>query len=308
LEEELVIYGLSVNANETIEEIVKKSVIMEKLGFQFVWVADLPSQRYSPAIASVIAEKTKRIRIGLGLLSPFLHSPSQIAHSLITLTTFYGDRFELCIGPGDKDQLKRVGIESSKLDNIPKLLLKAKEEIVKELRRNMLKVRIWLGAQGPKILRLARFFDGVLLNYAHPRFVSWAIKKISLPSKYSVQVGIYAPSYIYLKKEEEPYQLLRLSSLIVATGTSNSVLKKFNLYDKVAKAKEELEKGLTPEEILSHYPSDFVEDFAIYLHCTELDGYLSKLEEIGVKHVVFGYPQNFSLKTIQDLAHSLFKL
>jgi 5,10-methylenetetrahydromethanopterin reductase len=126
------LYGLSINANETIKEIVEKRIEMEKLDFDYVWIADVPTQRYSPTVASAIAKKQK-IKIGLGLLNPFLHTPNQIASSLITLIEFHGNRFELCIGPGDRDQLRRTGILiSSYGKSIPKLILKTKESIVKE--------------------------------------------------------------------------------------------------------------------------------------------------------------------------------
>ncbi len=296
-------YGLTVNVNETVKEIVRKAERMEKLGFDYVWVADVPSQRYSPTAASAIAQKTSNIKIGLGLLSIFLHKPHQISNSLTTLTEFYGDRFELLIGPGDLDQLNRVGI--SNLRHIPELLLKAKEEITEKLSEKGIEAPIWLGAQGPKILKLAKFFDGVLLNYAQPDFIHWAMQKMDLPNKRSTQVGIFAPSYVYTNKEEKPYRLLQRSSAIVALGASKRVLRNFGLYDKVTVAREKLEKGLRLKEVLADFPAEVAEKFSICMHSDNLSGYLSRLKDIGVEHTVFSYPQNFSKETIEALAKSL---
>jgi len=72
-------FGLGVNANETITEIIEKSVEAERLEIDYVWVSDLLAQLYAPAVASAIAGKTRKIRIGLGLISPLLHTPNQIA-------------------------------------------------------------------------------------------------------------------------------------------------------------------------------------------------------------------------------------
>lgn len=97
-------YGLGVNANETVQEMIGKSVEAERLALDHVWIGDVPSQRYAFVVAAAIAEKTKKLTIGLGLLSPFLHSPDQITNGFLTLAEAYGNRFELCIGPGDRDQ------------------------------------------------------------------------------------------------------------------------------------------------------------------------------------------------------------
>jgi hypothetical protein len=244
----------------------------------------------------------------LGLLSPFLHTPNQIASSLITLIEFYGNRFELCIGPGDRDQLRRAGILiSSYGKSIPKLILKAKESIVKEFSKKRIKIPIWLGAQGPKILKLSKFFDGVLLNYANPSFIEWALKEMNLPNKRSIQIGIYAPSYVYSEKKEELCTLLQVSSLIVASGASKTVLKRLGIYNKVDVVRQKLIKGLTPEDVLNEFPIEMVKKFAIFMHSSKLNEYLLELKDLGIKHVVFGYPQNFSLDTIKDLANALFK-
>lgn len=302
-------YGLSVNANETVKEIVEKCIELEKLGFDYVWVADLPAQRYSPIIASAIAEKTNKIKIGLGLLSPFLHTSNQIASSLITLVEFYGNRFELCIGPGDKDQLRRAGIFISKFrDLIPEFLLKSKKIIIKEFNKKGIKIPIWLGAQGINILKLSKFFDGVLLNYANPSLIKWALKEMNLSNKNSIQIGIYTPSYVYFnKKSEDLCTLLRVSSLIVASGASKTVLKRLGLYSKVSSIRKKLIKGLTPEDVLNEFPIEMAKEFSIFMNSNRLNDYILELKSLGINHIVFGYPQNFSLSTIKDLANALFK-
>lgn len=298
-------YGLGVNANETVREIVEKSVEAERLGLDHVWVADVPSQRYGLVVASAIAANTKKLRIGLGLLSPFLHTPDQIANGFFTLVEAYGDRFELCIGPGDKDQLQRVGISIFPPRGISNYLLEARKRIVKKLRENKVRYKIWLGAQGPRILKIAKFFDGVLLNYASPNLIKWAISKIGQMEAKDFQYGVYAPSYIYTDFDEEVYNLLRVACAVVVLGASEIVLRESGLYEKLVVTKEKMKAGFIPESILNDIPAKTLDKFSIHMPSSELHGYLLELAKLGIRHIVFGYPQNFSKKTVRDLGEAL---
>jgi hypothetical protein len=298
-------FGLGVNANETTAEIVTKSVLAEKLGLDYVWVSDVPVQLYAPAVASAIAEKTKNIQIGLGLMSVFLHTPLQIANSLVTLLEAYGERFELCIGPGDKNLLKSVGLSLSHQTGIANYLLDSKKQIEKTLRRNNQKCRIWLGAQGPKVLEKSRFFDGVLLNYAQPDLINWAVSVIGPPKRKDFQYGIFSSSYVYSSFDPEIYNLLRISSTIVALGASKSVLKTLGLTEEIATARKKMDEGKPFARAMDLVPVTTVELFSILKSSSELADYLSKISETKISHVVFSYPQNYSKKTIQELAQAL---
>lgn len=298
-------YGLSLNINEAVGEAALKAVLVERLGFDYIWIADLPSERYSPVVAAVIAENTSKVRIGLGLLSPLLHKPEHIANVLMTLTELYGERFELCIGVGDLDQLRRVGVNIPRLKRIPEVLLKAEEKILERLRRRGLEIPVWLGAQGPRVLKLARFFDGVLLNYAKPDFVKWAVERIGLLCGCPSRVGVYAPSYIYVNRDDLLHYALMISSAIVALGAPKRVLMEFGLYDKISEARRRLKMGWSPEEALKYLPEEVLEKFSISMHVNGLANYLKRLEEVGVSHVVFSYPQSFSKNTIEVLAKAL---
>lgn len=298
-------YGLGVNVNETIHDTVEKSALAERLGYDYVWVSDVPEQRYAPVVASAIAAGTKRIRIGLGLLSPFVHSPLQIASSVITLVESYGNRFELCLGPGDRNQLKRIGIDLSQLKGTPERLLAAKTDIENIFKKQGLKCTIWLGAQGPRMLRVARSFDGVLLNYGSPDLLTWAVDQIGRVKAQDFQLGVYALSYVYAKRDPRVHNLLKASCATVAQGASRPILEKLNLYKKVAKAIRESDAGASLEPVLDTVSTRLVESFSIHKHSSELDAYLARLTKIGVEHIVFGYPQDYSEETVQELSQAL---
>lgn len=298
-------FGLGMNANETVAEIVRKSILAEKQGLDFVWVSDVPVQHYAPAVAAAIAQNTKNLRIGVGLLSVFLHTPIQIANSLATLIEVYGERFELCIGPGDRNLLKSVGVPISHPTGIANYLLNAKKQIEKILRKSTLKCRIWLGAQGPRMLRKSKFFDGVLLNYARPDLINWAIDMVGPPRRKNFQFGVFQSSYVYSDFDPEIYNLLRISSAIVALGAPKSVLRNLGLVEEAAEAKRKLGSGNSFASVANQISVKTMELFSIFKSSSELGKYLSELSKMRVNHVVFGYPQNFSEKTILELAQAL---
>jgi len=284
-------YGLHLNSESNIDRVVQKSMEAERLGLDSIWICDMPSQRYVPIVASAIASRTKRIQIGLGF-SPLLHTNQQIVSAFYSLIKAYGDRFELCIIAGDKNQLKKVGILRESLRGNPELLVQAKAEISKRSKNQGLSFRIGLGAQGPGTLRIAPSFDCVHLNICSPHIIEWAIKEIRKIGRKEIQIGIFAPSYIYTVYNHELHQLLRSSSSAVILGASKRFLKVFGFYEQLIGSKDKI-------------PQNIIDKFSISMPYQKLKDYISKIESLGVENIVFSYPQDYSIDTMHDLAKSL---
>ena len=302
-------FGLALNVNENTLEVQAKSHQAERCGLDYVWISDSPSQRHAPVVASAVASATEHIRIGLGLISPFLHTPQQIASSLTTLMESYGARFDLCIGPGDREELHKVGVDLDNIHHVPSRLLSSKEEISEILRKRKLESKIWLGAQGPKLLRIASSFDGVLLNYSSPEMVQWALENIR-EAKGSVPelVGVFAPSYVYRDFNPEIHKILRYASATVALGASDAVLENFSLLKSLEPARRDLQKRTLDSSMLELVPTNVIDKFSIFKRQHELPQYVLELERLGVRYIVFSYPQTYSAKTIEELSEALRKL
>lgn len=299
-------FGISLNVNDPVSETLAKGMSAERLGLDYVWAADLPSQRYAPVVAAVVASATHEIRVGLGLISPFLHTPQQIASSLTTLAESYGSRFDVCIGPGDRDELLRVGVDLDAVRGISQHVLNARREIHKLLKERGLECRIWLGAQGPAILRIAPAFDGVLLNYSSPTMLRWALEVIraakdGIPNL----LGVFAPSYVYGDFDPNIHRMLQFASATVALGTSDYVLRRFSLLESLQPARKELLCRTFDSSILRLVPPDIIEKFGIFKSHDELSAYVDELKRLGIEHVVFSHPQGHSIETIKELATAL---
>ena len=72
---------------QLIEEVTQQAICGEELGFDSIWLAEHHFTRYglgssSLIIASSIAARTKKIRLGTAVLVPPLHNPVRLAEGL----------------------------------------------------------------------------------------------------------------------------------------------------------------------------------------------------------------------------------
>jgi alkanesulfonate monooxygenase SsuD/methylene tetrahydromethanopterin reductase-like flavin-dependent oxidoreductase (luciferase family) len=87
------------------EEILEQCVYAEELGYDFVWIAEHHGSDYgvvpSPAIlGAAIAERTERVRIGVGVsVLPLLH-PLRVAEDYAMLDVLSDGRLDLGVGRG----------------------------------------------------------------------------------------------------------------------------------------------------------------------------------------------------------------
>ncbi|WP_455369170.1 LLM class flavin-dependent oxidoreductase [[Eubacterium] cellulosolvens] len=301
-------FSVSLNSNDSISDAVKKSIELDRLGLDYVWISDLPSQRYAPAVCAAIAQVTSKIRIGLGLISPFLHTPQQIASSLTTLIESYGPRFDLCIGPGDRDELYKVGVDLESHKQIIQSLLNSKKEISTIIQNRKIETNIWIGAQGPKLLKSISVFNGVLLNYSSIEMIEWSINIMKEEGIDGPTIGIFSPSYIYKKINPKIQKMLNYAAAIIALGTSKAVLKEFLLDEGLEPARKEYRSRSLDESILNLIPQNIIKKFSIFISQDDLPKYIQQLKRLRVEHVVFSYPQGYSIETIKELSEGLSKL
>ena len=86
-------------------ESIDQAVLAERLGFHSVWIAEHHFSRYSLGssslvLASAIAARTERIRLGTGVLIPTLHNPIRLAEDTATLDCVSGGRLDVGFGRG----------------------------------------------------------------------------------------------------------------------------------------------------------------------------------------------------------------
>lgn len=152
----------------------------EQAGFDSLWVGDslLARPRGEPlTLLAALAGATQRAKLGTAVLLPLLRSPLSMAHAVATLDRVAGGRLILGIGPGAElpgthAELRALGVPSDRrvaamLGAVERSrrLWRNEEQGLELLPRPMTPggPPIWLGGNGPRMLRLAgAMFDGWL--------------------------------------------------------------------------------------------------------------------------------------------------
>ncbi len=290
-------FGLAMAAQSP-EEVLEKAVEAERQGLDCLWFFQRRNLAGPGQLAEAVAEVTSKIRLGLGF-SPLLQSFEEISAVMASLSRRFGDRFELCLIPGDRKQLVEAGISAERFRRLAETSLEVRKAVESRLKVEGLKCRIWLGAQGPRMLRTARAFEAVLLNMASPRLVKWALKVSGLTPE-ETRIGVIASAYVYQTFKEEVYCLLRKAAALALLRASKA-LKSF------LRVQEHLE-GLEVEEASEKLSNELLKDFSICLEAERLNEFVCSLAELGVSHIVFSHPQDYSVETIRELGLALKKL
>ncbi|TFG31641.1 LLM class flavin-dependent oxidoreductase [Candidatus Thorarchaeota archaeon] len=296
-------WGIAINLREPVDEIVEKAVLADKGGIDTIWITDYPATRVSPLLAAVVAQKTEECRIGVGLLSPLIYSTSQILQYITSLIDHYGDRFDLLLGPGDRIKLETIGVSYSSAPNLVQNMMIVANEIKKGLPKDC-DCRIFLGAQGPKMVSASSQSDGVLLNYADLQMINWAKSLITNVVK-GFKIGIFVPALIGSSKLCKDHLGLRTSAAVVALGLSRSVMKVFELQKPLMSSCALLKRRkYIDEDVVNLIEQSILDRFCICGGKEVLKKYITNLIGLAIDVIVFGPPQGASLKGVRELINA----
>jgi 5,10-methylenetetrahydromethanopterin reductase len=295
-------WGIAINLREPVSEIIEKAVVADQGGIDTVWITDYPATRLSPVLASIVAKNTKNCRIGIGLLSPLIYSPSHILQMMTTLIEMYGERFDLLLGPGDRAKLGEIGVGYGDMSTLVERMSDSVTWIRKELSKHK-ECRIFVGAQGPKMIVASICSDGVLLNYSDPEMIRWAVSLLKeRPTEF--KIGIFPPSLIGSSKSCNEHRGIKTSASVVALGLSPSIIEKFGLKNDLQPAIKKLkELGLT-NDVVEMIDQDILQRFSL---CGSIKSNIERLadyQKLGVEMVVYGPPQGASLRSVKQLVYA----
>ena len=188
-------FGIEFVTREAYWKIMYYVIQAERGEFSNLWVTDHFNNRNVYATLAAASIYTNQITLGPGVTNPFMVNPVFTAQGAATLDELAPGRVVLGIGAGDKTTLDTVGVEMRKP-------LTAVQESVAIIRGMLdgesvsfqgdvfktagakflfktLRIPVYVGAQGPKMLALAgRIGDGVLINACNPKDVELAVKSV----------------------------------------------------------------------------------------------------------------------------------
>lgn len=179
-----------VNAGRALDESVSRAKEAERLGYESVWVTQLPDARDAALVLAAYAAATQWARLGTGVLPIYTRHPTAMAQMAATLDELSGGRFILGVGVSH-----RVTVEAMwgmKLEHP----VQAMREYVSILRSSLVdgsasadgtqftarwsysgprrsSLPIMISALSPRMLELAgEIADGVVLWMCGPSYIA----------------------------------------------------------------------------------------------------------------------------------------
>src|SRR5947209_12352197 len=180
-------FGFTLKPDVALERAAALAKRAEACGFTYGWIFDSHVLWKEPYVAlTLMAQATKKMRLGTCVTNPATREPSVTASTLATLQLLSGGRFDLGIGRGDS--ARRV------LGKPPTTLAVLEEatRVIKELAEGRAvtyedktiqlewapkhRLPVWVAGYGPKALEVtARVADGAIIQLADPSLVGWCI-------------------------------------------------------------------------------------------------------------------------------------
>jgi F420-dependent oxidoreductase-like protein len=100
--EDMARLAVSIDAVKTLDDSVTRVKVAERLGYESVWVTQLPNARDASLVIAAYANATQRVRFGTGVLPIYTRHPTAMAQMAATLDELSGGRFILGMGVSHK--------------------------------------------------------------------------------------------------------------------------------------------------------------------------------------------------------------
>ena len=318
-------FSIRLNNDLKVSQYVELAQAAESAGFDQFWVSNDLFLRSSPVVLSAVVTATRRIEVGTCILNPYSINPGEIAMMSATMDELSGNRFNLGLAAGAADFLKWVGIPQ------PTPLAAVRESIgvirallsgqpapmdgkfldwssEAYLRFEAPRVTpIYVGAMGPKMLRLAgEIADGVLPLLFPPEHY-FTVKPLieeglQLREPEPIELDLAACIWVSLSDDRRAARRV-LAEKIAYYGHAMSplILKRLGL---VRKDFSSIEKAMMVErdvEKACKLVDDRMLKIGVVGSPKDLIRRLEPLVEAGVRHLSFGPPLGPDLLTAVEL-------
>ena len=245
-------FGFTLKPEHSIEATLELARLGEEVGFDYLWLFDSHVLWREPyVLLALIAEHTKRLRLGTCVTNPGTREPSVTASDLATLNEISGGRMDLGIGRGDS---------ARRVLGKPPITLAHTEEAINVIRElvegrpvtyegaelqltwaGTWKLPIWVAGYGPMALSMTgRIADGVILQLADPDLIRWFTSQVreaaAAAGRDPASVKVQAAAPLHLGARELGRERTRWFPALV----SNHVVDLVNKYPR-----EQLPESLT---------------------------------------------------------------
>ena len=251
--------GIELTPEHPVAELGALAARAEGAGFDTAFVSHHYNNRDEFLALAEIARRTDDLALGPGVVNPYETHPVALASRMATLDELAEGRGIMGLGAGDRTTLANLGIDRERpLRRVLETMRVARrlwngERVDHDgtfvaddagLNYDAGTIPVYLGAQGPDMLRMAaKHADGILFNGSHPRDVEWAAERVA-EGRAAKQGGVnddeadfvvYA-SVSLAEDGEAAREAARPPVAFIAAGAPEAVLERHGIDREVAAA------------------------------------------------------------------------
>ncbi|MEM0481513.1 MAG: LLM class flavin-dependent oxidoreductase [Nitrososphaerota archaeon] len=298
-------YSIEIPPKDPIWRLQIYAHLADTLSFHTIWLSDHYYNRNIAVAATAICMVTKRARIGLGIMSPYIYHPVSMAQMAASLSEVAPGRISIGIGAGDKNILDSLGIVQEKPVERVRWAVRTVRGLLSERRHGGdlgLDFKAWgfspiyVAAQGPKMLQLAaELGDGVLIN------TSWLPnpeRPLSLVRKTLEEAGRSRGEFsieleVLVSVHEDPEKARKTVKPyvgVVMQGLSPEMVEEMRISEETLREIRSMVQARMWLEIHRVVPDEAVELFSIAGTPSYVRSRLEEISSIGLDGLVLGGP------------------
>jgi 5,10-methylenetetrahydromethanopterin reductase len=187
--------GIELTPEIPVGEVADLGARAEDGGFDAVFASCHYNNRDPFLALGRVAAATDEVLLGPGVANPYDTHPVKLASQAATLDELSGGRAVFGVGAGDASTLSNLGVDRDRpLRRVLETFKVAQDLWAGErvdhdgtfvardagLNYEPSEIPVYVGAQGPQMLRMAgKHADGVLVNASHPRDLSWSADRVA---------------------------------------------------------------------------------------------------------------------------------
>jgi len=207
-------FGFTLKPEHSAERTIALTKQAEAAGFEYGWLFDSHVLWRDPyPLLTLMAQATRKMRLGTCVTNPATREPSVTASSLAVLDELSGGRMDLGIGRGDSARrvLGKAPTSMKDLEQAVHVIRALVEGRPIEFEGAMLelpwtaghRLPVWIAGYGPVALKLTgRIADGAMLQIGDPDLIRWFVSQVRASAAEAgrdpgaVQVMAAAPAHV----------------------------------------------------------------------------------------------------------------
>jgi len=212
--------SLGLTTGMPIKECIAHAKKAESLGYYKIWVGEDMFSREIFTFLSIIALKTRKIKLATGITSIYARNNAVLLSSVKGMQALAGERFSLGLGIGGLPELEKL------LGSVPENKINGMRKFIGSTRKIDPSLKLYLGARGEKMLKLgAELCDGVILS-GPKSYIIDTIKMLKKTEEHGKNFEFILWNPILIangKKKTEVEKIKNMIDIIVASLPKNAL-------------------------------------------------------------------------------------